>query len=192
MKKLAIVLTLISSVAFAQKSMIRFDVDGNSSSDINSVDLSMSNTDNGTTETKKQNILINYAYAVAPQWQVGITFGQESEEQDNGATTKDQKDTLGLSIYYNMEEDLMNTCYFGLHYNTFKYDNEISNTTYDKGNTISLEYGHRFSLGKLWGLGVTYSPAVAYSMSTTELKAGADDIESTSLAWNWLKFDMMF
>lgn len=199
MKKLAIVLTLISSVAFAQKHMVRMDVDGNGS--VNSIDFSMSNKDNGTTKSKSSNIRLNYAYTVAPQWQVGITFGMNKTDSGAATNATGTENILGLSGYYNMSEELNNTCYFGLHYTMTSVKDNFTGTKStsatlakdDKANTITLEYGHRFNVGKLWGLHVTYSPSVAYSMETAKFdQAGKKDEKNNSLGWNWLKFDVLF
>lgn len=200
MKKLAIVLTLISSVAFAQKSMIRFDVEGGADSDVASFDISNSNQETSTTtETKTTNILVNYAYNVAPHWQVGVTLGQYST--DNDGTTAGKVTTTGLSGYWNMDEDLANTCFFALHYTMWKGDVDAGDSvTYrgatfeedDSASAIALEYGHRFGLGKLWGVNVTFAPSVSYTMTTFSDDSADEDFKTTALAWNWLNFDMLF
>lgn len=194
MKKLAIVLTLISSVAFAQKHMVRFDANGNS---VNDVQVKFDTNDNGTDDNKSNEFAFNYAYTVAPQWQVGIRYAMSSTDNAQGTANEYSENTIGLSGYWNKEEDLMNTCYFGLHYDMTSYTVDEgagngSNADGDKMNTITLEYGHRFALGKIWGATMTYSPNVTYAMSTTELDAGGDDVKTTSFGINWLKFDMLF
>lgn len=184
MKKLlvAIVASSMTAAAFAgSANMVRFTNFWDSAAN-RSFDVSFDKTDNkdGTedAETSSNNIALNYARAFG-QYQAGFTF---KNNNNNGDTQ-----TIGLSGYYNMKEDLLNTCYVGLHYNMTTASND------DKTNTIGLEYGHRWAVGSAWGMNLTFAPSVVLSQATTQYDAdNKEDETMTSLAWNWAKFDVLF
>ena len=73
---------------------------------------------------------------------------------------------------------------------------ETAITEDDSAQTIALEYGHRWHLAEAWGLHLTFSPSVMYSMTSfewdDEAKDDSEGTTETALAWNWLKFDVMF
>lgn len=193
MKKLLVALLAISSVsAFAGhhegthkhegknlKHMVRF-YGFNDAGASKSFDVSTSTTGE---DDKATNISLNYAYAITQNWQAGLTYKSKTGEL-SGADINDT--TMGLSGYYNFGESIDSTCYVGLHYTT------MTNDADDTTNTITAEYGHRFHVGHIWGMHLTYAPSIAYSTMTTELDAGGDDVDSTALAWNWIKFDVLF
>jgi hypothetical protein len=195
MKKLLVALLALSAVsAFAHnhegknlKHMVRF-YDFNDAGVSGSFDVAFdTKTDaNGTkdNDTAGNNIALNYAYAINNNWQVGGTY--KNNNVGSGDTT-----TVGLSGYYNAGKSLDSTCYYGLHYD-MKTDKTTSNDI--KTTTIGLEYGHRFHVGHVWGLHLTYSPSLVYSMSTTDYDNDAidEDQKTQALAWNWIKFDVLF
>ena len=212
MKKLLVGLV---SLAFAgsvmadgmAKHMVRmygFEDAGNAKS----VDFSMSGNDVEDEEASMRNIALNYAYAINNQWQVGVTYKNYTSTVDGDVVqAEDFNDwnsttTMGLSGYYNFGgESLTSTCYVGLHYNMTTYnDADVDSDGNDAGDdngasatTIALEYGHRFEVGHAWGMHLTYAPSVSYSMTTTSpADDDADDVNSTALAWNWIKFDVLF
>jgi hypothetical protein len=130
-------------------------------------------------ETANNHVALNYARAFG-QWQAGLTF-------ENTATSAGDDQTIGLSGYYNMEADLLNTCYVAFHYDMMTASSD------DKTTTMSLEYGHRWAVGSAWGLNLTFAPSVAISQAVTAYDNSAlEDQTMTSLAWNWAKFDVLF
>jgi hypothetical protein len=116
---------------------------------------------------------------------VGGTF--KNRNNSEGEDTQ----TIGLSGYYNLDGQVADTCYVGLHYNM---TSEETSGTSDgsKTNDIVLEYGHRFSVGSAMGMHLTFAPSVSYTMGTTTYDNDAEDLKETSLAWNFIKFDVLF
>jgi hypothetical protein len=198
MKNLLVAILAISSIsAFAHnhegkdlKHMVRFsgfNDDGASKT----FDVSTTNKENSDdTDTKTTNIAINYAYAINNNWQVGVTYKTYSGEvSDNDV----DRNTMGLSGYYNFGKSLDSTCYVGLHYDITNWsETDTLASEDDKQTDITLEYGHRFHVGHVWGLHLTYAPSIAYTTSTLEDDSADEDYKSSSLAWNWIKFDVLF
>ena len=196
MKKLLVVVVaaMITTSAFAQKSMVRM-YGWDSGDRASSFDFSKSTNDVKDNEEDNMRIAINYAYAVTNAVQVGLTYDSNKNTTDGDAQAGDYTKT-GLSFYYNMEKKVNDTCYVGLHYNMTTYADDITTASSkdgDKNTDIILEYGHRFAVGSAWGLNLAFAPSVMYAMSTYAPDAdGADDVKSTNLAWNFLKFDVLF
>lgn len=188
MKKLLVGLLAITTASAAladghAHNMVRF-TNADNAANTRSFDVSFDTTtaDNGAdgTDVASNNLALNYARAFG-QWQAGLTYKSNSPE-NSGAST-----TIGLSGYYNMEEDLLNTCYFAFHYDMMTAAND------DKTNTISLEYGHRWLVGSAWGMNLTFAPSVVLSQATTTYDNDAlEDQVMTSVGWNWAKFDVLF
>ena len=196
MKKLVLVAMVASfaTAAFAQKHMVRF-YGWDTGMRADSFDFSLATDDEKDNELDRMNIALNYAYAINDTWQVGGTYKSLKETRDDKVVAVgDESTTIGLSGYYNVHGNLTDTCYFGLHYNmTTNEDKEGMTDSGNEMTTIALEYGHRWKVGSAWGFTATYAPNVMYAMSTTEPNAdGADDVKGTSLAWNFLKFDVLF
>lgn len=184
MKKLLVGLLALSTVsAFAgSANMVRFSNMTDANTD-RSFDVSFDTTENAAgvddAETSSNHVALNYARAFG-QWQAGLTF-------KNKATSAGDDQTIGLSGYYNMEADLLNTCYVAFHYDMMTASND------DKANTMTVEYGHRWAVGSAWGLNLTFAPSVALSQSVTEYDDDSkEDQTATALAWNWAKFDVLF
>ena len=185
MKKLLVAIVALASVsAFAgTDNMVRF-TNMDNANNTRSFDVSFDTTTakDGTkdNDTASNHVALNYARAFG-QWQVGLTYKNE-------ATASGDDNTIGLSAYYNMEADLLNTCYVAFHYDMMKANND------DKTNTMTLEYGHRWAIGSAWGLNLTFAPSVALAQATTEYDDSSidEDQVKTSLAWNWAKFDVLF
>jgi len=206
MKNLLVALLALSAVsAFADnhaehmhegknlKHMVRFM--GFSDSGVSdSFDVSMSNTD--AADEKTTNIALNYAYAINNNWQVGGTYKMVSGEKEVGLTTQDKgATTLGLSGYYNFGKSLDSTSYVGLHYNVTEATEDLGGLNTDKDDQrtdISVEYGHRFHVGHVWGLHLTYAPSIVYTASTLDDDSADEEVDTNTLAWNWIKFDVLF
>ncbi len=203
MKKLLVALLALSTVsAFADmhehegkdlKHMVRF-FNFTDSGMSKSFDLSL-NSNDADSETNTTNIALNYAYAINNNWQVGVTYKSYTGEvsgSDVDATT------MGLSGYYNFGKSLDSTSYVALHYNMTEIGetgtyNSVALSEDDTVTDITVEYGHRFHVGHVWGLHLTYAPSIAYTVSTFEPDAsGSDEVDTNTLAWNWIKFDVLF
>jgi hypothetical protein len=194
MKRLVAGLIALASVsAFAQKSMVQFNgfADGGNSA---SVDFSNSSNDVEDAEEKVSNIALNYAYAVTEQIQVGLTYKSYSKTTDGDVgAVGDKSNTLGFDFFYNFDS-VASGHYVGLHlHNTTVADSEAVDDSGNKQALTSLEYGHRFGLGKLWGASVAYAPSISYNMHKQTPNAdGADAVNTTSLSWNWINFAVLF
>ena len=192
MKKLLVVATvaLMTTSAFAKSHMVRmFGWDGGDRT--SSFDFSLEN-DGADTETTTRKIALNYAYAVTSEIQVGGTYKNYNESTD-GDVNAGSYTTIGLSGYYNLDGDLGNTNYLGLHYNMTSFADDATSSSQD-GNTqndIVLEFGHRWTVGSAWGFDLTYAPSVTYTLSTVT-PDGGDSTSPTALGWNFLKVDVLF
>ena len=104
-----------------------------------------------------------------------------------------------------LEEDLGNTCYFALHYLTHTASETGGYSTSelmedlgedDTATSIVLEYGHRWTVGSAWGFDLTYAPNITYAMNSYSWDVSANDdakgAAESALAWNWIKFDVLF
>lgn len=180
MKKLLVaVLALTTVSAFAQKSLVTFGTFGDAG---NSSTFDVSNTTEDANDTSTTNVMVNYTYAINGSWMVGAKVGNHAE-----ATSANNYTTTGIHAYYNLDGTVNDTCYVGLHYTMKNSAND------DKATSTSVEYGHRFAVGSWKGFNLAFSPSVAYTMTTTDYDADAtDDLKETSLAWNWIKFDVLF
>ena len=192
MKKLLVVATiaLMTTSAFAKTHMVRmFGWDGGART--NSFDFALTN-DGADTATTTRNIALNYAYAVTSEIQVGGTYKSFTSATD-GDTNAGSYTTIGLSGYYNLDGDIGNTNYLGLHYNmqSFADDATVQSQDGDTQNDIVLEFGHRWTVGSGWGFDLTYAPSVTYTLSTVT-PDGGDSTSPTALGWNFLKADILF
>jgi putative salt-induced outer membrane protein YdiY len=179
---LAAVVTLVMTSAFAHegnhKHMITFDnLESNVTND-RSFDISFADSedDSAGTENNSSNVALNYTYAINGAWQVGGAY------QNNGTKTM-----TGVHAFYNLDGKVMNTCFVGVHYKM----TDIK-ATEDEATTIALEYGHRFAVGSWMGLHLAFSPSVSYSMTSTDIDADDSTDKDSALAWNFLKFDVLF
>jgi hypothetical protein len=194
MKKLLVVAiaAMVTTSAFAQKSMVRM-YGWDSGSRASSFDFSTFSDDVDGSESSDMRIAINYAYAITNAFQIGLTYDSKKETTDGDVDAGSYTKT-GLSFYYNMAKKVNDTCYLGLHYNMTSFaddDATIGSQDGNKNTDIVLEYGHRFAVGSAWGFDLAFSPAVMYTMTTKTPDTG-DDVKETSLAWNFLKFDVLF
>ena len=155
------------------------------------------------------NIALNYARTFG-QWQVGVNyrnFSGDTQTTDFGTppvtnTSRVAGTTFGLSGYYNFSDNIVNTCYIALH--LMRHQSTAGNyqtnfgelREHDTATTIGLEYGHRWHIGHVYGVHLIFSPSVAYSMTSFDRDNNFNDDNfgdsRTQIAWNWLKFDVMF
>ena len=182
MKKLLVAVLALSTVsAFAQKSLITFGTFGDAGNS-STFDVSNSTSDDGTNETSTTNVAVNYTYAISDSFMAGVTLGNYAESVSANNFT-----TAGVQFYYNLDGTVNDTCYVGLHHKVMTYGND------DVVTNTAIEYGHRFALGAWKGLNLAFSPSIAYSMSVRDFDATATkDLEGSALAWNWIKFDVLF
>lgn len=193
MKKLVAVaaVTLMTGSAFANTHMVRmFGWDQGART--NSFDFSTSSDDTAA-ETSARNIAVNYAYAITGSFQVGATYKNYNRTQNDNVQAGSFQ-TVGLSGYYNLAGQTIDTTYLALHYNQTTLSDDITGNTSRDGETqtdIILEAGHRFSVGTGLGFNVNYAPSVLYTMNTAT-PDGGEDTNTSTLTWNFLKFDVLF
>jgi hypothetical protein len=191
-KLLCAVIALASVSAFAQKSMVTLSGYENDRQDRS---LDFTNITGGSSHDNTSNIALNYAYAVTDAVQVGVLYKKFKETSGGDIDTDGDQTTMGVQAIYNFAGKLTDTFYAALHYDML--NSKESDTTPDddyKTNTLGLEYGHRWSLGSLGGLNVSYSPSATLAFSKTT--AGDDDVTNdesfTSVTLNFVKFDVLF
>lgn len=196
MKKILVVaLAMMTTAAFAQKSMVRFSNVGNHNG-AKDVNFSHTNSEYETPTQKKSSefdFAFNYAYTVAPQIQVGLGV-HHNHDSSNDYTT------WTLSGYYNLSSNLTNTYYAGLHFATTNIASDkngsVNGTALshkDKHTATALEFGRRFAIGSWAGYNLTFAPNVTYTMTKIDWDAaGRKDTKENSLTWNFLKFDVLF
>ena len=159
-------------------------------------------------------IALNYAYAITKQFQLGATYRSLNGEASGANNSAFSASTIGLNLWWNFNKKLEESAYVGLRYWVTSFDVEASgagfqtltrglytNGTPAASNTdgsdvltqITLELGKRFHVGKWMGFHLTYSPNVEFNSSTLARDAsGIDDVTTSGLTWNWLKFDVLF
>ena len=204
MKKfIVLAVAALSMNAFAdhhQKHMVSLSgyEGGNANAQDRSLDFSYSK-DDADSEVKSQNIALNYAYAFNDQWQAGVVYKRFKKTTDGDiGNSGDDSTTMGLKAIYNFN-GLTNSNYLALGYQITKVEEDETPTAQDDATetkVISLEFGHRFSLGNLWGMNFNYSPSVTVAQSTLEDDAPAvtadDEVKTTSVTLNFVKFDVLF
>ncbi len=188
MKKLLVaILALTTASAFAGNSMIRLD--GCFDGTCDTLDFDMYSDDVKDSETKTQNLALNYAMSFAGNWGAGLTFAQESKTTDGDISSSNQENNhqaITISGYYNMDGAWDDSCFVGLHYTMDTVEDH--DTTDDSGwkdTTIGLEFGHRYKLGSLVGVNWNWAPSVSYNMTTRAFNNDdADDVKATNLTLN--------
>lgn len=196
MKKLLVVAAaaLLTTSAFANKMMVKLDGcldDGR----CDTVDFNMQGDDQDAA-MKSQTLALNLAYAVTPEFGVGLTYISKSKTSDGDITDAEANDdTTTISFYYNLHGGWDDSCFVALHLATvttpdLDADGDESG---DKDSATVLEYGHRFKIANAWGLNLNYVPSVSYTMNKhAENADGSDDINSTELGFNVANFAVTF
>ncbi len=187
---LCAIVALASLSAFAdhhQKHMVTLSgYEGNQTD--RSLDFSNSTgSDSLNKNTTTSNIALNYAYAVTDSFQVGASY-KNFRKEVSGVNDLDSVKSMGLQVIYNFAGQLSDTNYAAVH-----YDTQTVTQSNDKTNTWSAEFGHRFSMGTVWGMNFNYSPSASLAFAKTAPAAsGADDSSTTSVSLNFVKFDVVF
>lgn len=186
MKKLLVVAVavLVSASAFAQKSLVRLD--GCFDGQCDNLDLRLTGDDQDK-EEKSQTIALNYAYLFTDNIGAGLTYRTHKATVDGDVTNVgDDSSTIGLSGYYNLNGGWNDTSFVALHYNmTTNGDDDTTKDSGNKETDIVLEYGHRVTVGKAFGVNFSWAPSVSYTMSKrAENDSKNDDVNSTALTLN--------
>jgi hypothetical protein len=196
MKKLLVAVVALSTVsAFAGKSMVRLD--GCFDGQCDSLDFGSSTSKagaSGSKEVKKQTINLNYAYAFTDTFGAGLTYKSKNNTTGGDVMAAgDEATTTGISLYWNKDGMWSDSCFAALHYDMI--DNKDSKGAKDgsEGTNITLEYGHRYSLGNLMGVNWNWAPSATYAMGTSKGNAsGSKDDKTTALALNVANFAVSF
>ncbi len=185
---LCAIVALASLSAFAdhhQKSMVTLSGYETGTQTDRSLDFS-NVTGSRAPHNTTSNLALNYAYAVTDAVQVGASY-KNFRKEDSGANVGSVK-SMGLQVIYNFAGQLSDTNYVAAH-----YDVKTDVATNDKTNTWSAEFGHRFSMGTVWGMNFNYSPSASLAFAKTAPEAsGSDDSSTTSVSLNFVKFDVVF
>ena len=188
---LVLAVAALSMSAFASKSMVTLSgYEGGNSQD-RSLDFSNSTGSEpdgaSNKNTTTNNIALNYAYAVTDAVQVGASY-KNFRKEVSGVNDESSSKSMGLQVIYNFAGQLSDTNYVAVH-----YDVKTLVESNDKTNTWSAEFGHRFSMGTVWGMNFNYSPSASLALAKTAIAAsGSDDYSSTSVTLNFVKFDVLF
>ncbi len=198
MKKfIVLAVAALSMNAFASKHMVSlYGYEGGNTTD-RSLDFTNSTGDNSSNENiETRNIALNYAYEVVSGIQVGAVYKSFNEKTDGDlAVAGDKTTTMGLGVIYNFAGQLNDTNYAALTYTTVNAEESDVGPGNDgsKTNVWSVDFGHRFSLGTVWGMNFNYSPSASLQFAKTSYDAsGSDDTATTSVTVNFVKFDVLF
>ena len=192
---LVLAVAALSMSAFAdhhQKSMVTLSGYETGTQTDRSLDFSNAmgsspRTAGGNAHVNATNIALNYAYAVTDAVQVGASYKNYREEISGSSNSASVKE-MGLKVIYNFAGQLSDTNYVAAHYNV---KTEVQSN--DKTNTWAAEFGHRFSMGTVWGMNFNYSPSATLAFDKTSPAAsGSDDSSLTSVSLNFVKFDVVF
>jgi hypothetical protein len=191
MKKLLVaVLALTTASAFAGN-MNMIKMDGCFDGQCDSLDLAMG-SDDADKKNENQTIALNYSRSFG-KFGAGIKYITKTDTKDGEAlTVGDKMNTIGLSGYYNMAGEWENSCFVGLHYDMTTNDDTAVDDSGNKVTTITLEYGHRFTIGAIKGHTFSWVPSVTYAMGTTDYSSDADDLKTTALALNMANVALTF
>lgn len=201
MKKfIAIAAALVSFGAFADHHMENRHMvtisgweDARSASLNRSIDFNWAT--GGSTHNTNKSIALNYAYSLTGAWQVGAEYAMYDKEGQAKATEDSTR--YGVFAIYNFKGQTHNTNYLGLKYSMLTQETEGTagnKTQDDEMNTWTLEFGHRFSLGNLWGMNFNWSPSLSVAVSDVDTDNGTtkSDYSMTSAQLNVLKVDVLF
>ncbi len=193
MKKLLVGFIALTSVsAFASKSMVTLSGFENDRGGEQERSLDLYHSNGGNTHNTERNLALNYAYAIVPAVQLGVDYANYMQEGADKAETKANR--WGLFAIYNFAGQLSDTHYVGLKYSMAKTQTDDSagdETADDKTNAWTLEGGHRFSLGTLWGMNYNWSPSLQVAITNTDPKVG-EKASTTEFKLNVLKVDVLF
>lgn len=193
MKKLLVaVLALSAMSAFAGGLIELTSTDGRQ---IENFKFDRSTNDLKNNEQSDMDLAFNYTYDINGQMMVGISYDSSSTSKDGDV---DSSVTTGVHFFYNIDGKVNDTCYAGLRYLMTAETNDggkasSNNTDGDAETTISLEYGHRFSLGKFAGVNWAWAPKFNYNMTTRVYDNSAtDDLKSTEMTITPVNFNVIF
>ncbi len=151
--------------------------------------------DSGANQNQStRRLALNYAYAVTSDFQVGVNYKMNDVKTSGDvAELGDKSTSMGVQVIYNFAHQLTDTNYLALHYDVSKLDESEAGDDETKTNTWGLEFGHRFSIGNIWGMNFNYSPSATVSVAktTTDLNDN-DDSSTTNVSVNFVKFDVLF
>ncbi len=192
MKKfIVLAVAALSLNAFASKSMVTLSGFDTGNSQDRSLDFS--NSTGGTANTVERNIALNYAYSVTDAIQVGAEYQSYSLSTGGDiANDGDKYVGMGLKVIYNFANQTADTNYLGLGYKTVKSEDSEAADDEFKLNTWSLEFGHRFSLGTIWGMNFNYSPSASLAFSKVVSDSAVAEESHTDVSVNFVKFDVLF
>lgn len=148
----------------------------------------------GTSHNTQKSIALNYAYALNGSWQIGGEYAMLDQEGSQKATTEASR--WGVFGIYNFKGQLHNTNYLALKYSMYQREEDSAagaKSTDTETDTWTLEFGHRFSLGTLWGMNYNWSPSISAAVAGTDNNiAPKTESSTTTVTLNVLKVDVLF
>ncbi len=129
------------------------------------------------------NISLNYAFLIAPRWQLGAYYKASENKQvfdrkGTGKTTSKRNTTsFGAFIIYNFSPELVSCYYLGLTTGRYNQEEQVSLDFAQDEGKVALEFdddgenyglfvGKRFSLKILGIKNISYSPQLTFFYNT--------------------------
>lgn len=211
-KMIVLVVALLSLSAFAQDNPKHQVMFGNtfsvgwsgsgSTAEVDS-DLGIKDYDIANGE-----LSLNYAYTIAPQFQLGAHFSNEMDSSETkyaaGGKVESEETSTSLVVFgiFNFSEDLFNSFYLGAGIGKSWSDSTDKDSTggttvendleYD-ANIYYLTFGKRFNLESLGIKNLTFSPGISYFHMDINGDAEDAGLESIStVVIDLVKFDLLF
>ena len=200
MKKLVLVaLVATSAFAFNGKGMVELNgcFDGGR---CDNLDLQIGNDDSDNNELEESTIALNYNYLFTNHFGAGLTYRTTKSTRDGNINVGANADidtylansqTVGVNLFWNFDGG-WESSYAGLRY-AMTTTEESDDQEDDKNDitAITLEYGKRMAMGKVFGLALHYVPSVTYTMTTVDPDQG-DKVKSNELRLNVANFAVAF
>ena len=196
MKKfIAIAAALVSFGAFAQENRHMVTLSGyeNDRDATLGRSLDIYHTNGGSDHDTTRSLALNYAYALNGSWQVGVDYAMWDKEGE--AKETEESTRYGIFAIYNFAGKLTDTNYLALKYSMLESEGKSTAGAKDEdseSNVWGLEFGHRFSLGNLWGMNFNWSPSLAVAIADNEDNFAKEDSSTTQVTLNVLKVDVLF
>lgn len=200
MKKIVLVALVAATSAFAWtdgKSMVELNdcFDGNRCENF---DINMANDDEEDNELESTTIALNYNWLFTNNFGAGLKYVTTNTTRDGDVdSVGNESNTVGVNLFWNFDGG-WESAYAALRYD-MTANAESQNAAGDDQDdatditSITLEYGKRMQMGKVFGLGLHYAPSVSYTMMTTESdESGVDDVDRNELRLNVANFAVAF
>lgn len=196
MKKLVLVALVAATSAFAMtdgKSLVELNgcFDGGR---CDNLDFTMKTDDQEDNELNEMNIALNYNYLFTNNFGAGLKFVKNSETRDGDIAdaSADNSQTIGVNLFWNFAGGWEST-YAAVRYDMTTWEESDANGDDEAtASVITLEYGKRMAMGKVFGLALHYAPSVSYSMTNFDADDADDEVATNELRLNVANFAVSF